>query len=223
MVRTPARSTASSPEPSPRGVGRPPAGGEDKRARILDEAVKLFAVHGYSGASLGGIARAAGISKAGLLHHFPSKETLFAQVLQRRDAAGTTIWSDPVTSPWDLLEAFVAIIEANRSQPSLVQLYSSVAAMAVSADSPAHDWLRGHFTLSVTNLTLRLEEGKAAGTVRADAPSEMMARLVVAAADGLQTQWLCQAADGLEPDAQLDMAAHVRQLVELLRDRWGLG
>lgn len=210
------------PGPSPRGVGRPPAGAEDKRARILAEAVGLFAAHGYAGTSLAEIARAAEISKAGLLHHFPSKETLFAEVLERRDMAGSAAWDDPGASPWDLLDEFVGIVEDNHEQPTLVMLYTSVAAMGVTPGSPAHDWLRRHFTLSVENLTQRLEEGKSFGTVRPEAPSEMIARLVVAAADGLQIQWLCQAADGVEPGAQLDMAAHVRELVAMLRDRWAL-
>lgn len=53
--------------------------------RILNEAVVLFGEHGYAGTSLADIANAADISKAGLLHHFSSKDELFAKVLERRD------------------------------------------------------------------------------------------------------------------------------------------
>lgn len=45
----------------------------------------LFGEHGYAGTSLADIANAADISKAGLLHHFSSKDELFAKVLERRD------------------------------------------------------------------------------------------------------------------------------------------
>ena len=52
-----------------RRPGRPKAGSEDKKARILAEALTLFSTRGYVATSLADIARAADISKAGLLHH----------------------------------------------------------------------------------------------------------------------------------------------------------
>ncbi|QFZ20833.1 TetR/AcrR family transcriptional regulator [Saccharothrix syringae] len=45
--------------------------------RILDRAAGLFARHGFAHTSLKDLADAVGLSKAGLLHHFPSKEALF--------------------------------------------------------------------------------------------------------------------------------------------------
>src|SRR4051794_39778493 len=45
--------------------------------RILDRAAELFAQHGFAHTSLKAVADAVGLSKAGLLHHFPSKEALF--------------------------------------------------------------------------------------------------------------------------------------------------
>ena len=53
-----------------RKPGRPKAGSEDKKARILAEALILFSTRGFVATSLADIARAADISKAGLLHHF---------------------------------------------------------------------------------------------------------------------------------------------------------
>lgn len=44
---------------------------------ILDRAAELFAQHGFAHTSLQSLAEAVGLSKAGLLHHFPSKEALF--------------------------------------------------------------------------------------------------------------------------------------------------
>ena len=54
---------------------RQPKVGVDER--ILDAAAALFARHGFEQTSLKSLADAVGLSKAGLLHHFPSKETLF--------------------------------------------------------------------------------------------------------------------------------------------------
>lgn len=50
---------------STRRPGRPKAGSEDKKARILAEALTLFSTRGYVGTSLADIARASDISRRG--------------------------------------------------------------------------------------------------------------------------------------------------------------
>src|SRR3978361_590109 len=48
-----------------------------KRRQILDGARRVFLAHGFDGASMGEIARAAGVPKGPLYVYFDSKETLF--------------------------------------------------------------------------------------------------------------------------------------------------
>jgi len=50
---------------------------------VLDAAERLFAEHGFSGASLADICGEVGIAKSSLLHHFPSKKRIYAAVLAR--------------------------------------------------------------------------------------------------------------------------------------------
>lgn len=64
---------------STRGPGRPRQ--PIPRRRFLEAARARFAAAGYEGASMGAIARAAGVSKSALFHHFPSKEALYVEVL----------------------------------------------------------------------------------------------------------------------------------------------
>jgi len=63
------------------------AKGEDRRQRILAVAQRLLMRNGGRGTTLGQIAQEAGVSPAGLLHHFESKEQLLNAVLDVRDAA----------------------------------------------------------------------------------------------------------------------------------------
>jgi len=51
--------------------------------RLLEAAERLFAEKGFYGASLRDIAACLSIAKSSLLHHYPSKEKLYAQVLNK--------------------------------------------------------------------------------------------------------------------------------------------
>jgi AcrR family transcriptional regulator len=62
-----------------RGPGRPRHPIE--RGTLIAIAAKIFAELGYTTASLGEIAEAAGLRKASLYHHFSTKESLYAAVL----------------------------------------------------------------------------------------------------------------------------------------------
>ena len=56
--------------------------GPGKKQEILDAAVSLFARYGYEGASVSAIAKAAGVAKSTILHHYPSKKSLYVAVNQ---------------------------------------------------------------------------------------------------------------------------------------------
>src|SRR3954449_2135322 len=55
----------------------------DRREAILDSALQVFSGRGYHAASIDEIAHEAGISKALIYEHFPSKKDLHASLLQR--------------------------------------------------------------------------------------------------------------------------------------------
>jgi AcrR family transcriptional regulator len=58
---------------------------------ILDRAAALFARRGFARTSVQEVADAVGLSKAGLLHHFPSKEALHRAVLGQAQALGQRV------------------------------------------------------------------------------------------------------------------------------------
>ena len=222
-------STPTSPQAAParrRGPGRPRAGSEDKRARILNEAVVLFGEHGYAGTSLADIANAADISKAGLLHHFSSKDELFCKVLERRDredalsilvespaGEGDTVEapvdtignldtldvagaSDLDGNPWALLERYIELLERNVAHRDLTAIYTATAVSVLDAEHPAHRWMANHLNSAVERFESSFEAGKTAGLVDPQMPSRLVARSLVALIDGLQLQWLCSTTPG---------------------------
>jgi AcrR family transcriptional regulator len=58
---------------------RPAADGT--RGRILRAGLGLFAVHGFHGTSIRGIAAEAAVQSASLYAHFPSKEAILAELV----------------------------------------------------------------------------------------------------------------------------------------------
>ena len=217
---------SESEEGDRRKPGRPRAGSEDKRERILNEAIALFGAHGYAGTSLADIATASAISKAGLLHHFSSKEELFARVLERRDQDdfASVMGGGSIEDPWELLEAFVALVAHNEAHRDLVAIYTATAMSVLDAEHPAHQWFAAHLTASVTMIEDALERGKEAGTVRPEAPSRVIARSVVALSDGLQIQWLCATTPDTAAGAEVatGMVEEIRLYVDTVRDQWSL-
>jgi AcrR family transcriptional regulator len=55
--------------------------GEETRGRILDAAVRKFAIAGYDAASVDDICSEAGVSKGAFYHHFPSKQAIFLALM----------------------------------------------------------------------------------------------------------------------------------------------
>lgn len=223
-----------SDERTSRRPGRPPAGSENKRERILVEANAIFARRGFAGTSIGDVAKAAGISKAGLLHHFASKESLVSEVLARRDAVDNELLAPESRTVWEHLDRWVELVERNSGVPGTVGLYTAMVAGGIEHSHPAHAWMHKHLLNAQEILERYFEVGKGCGHVARDAPSRELARSIVAVSDGIQIQWLCARADeiaaagvghvaGKKPihgSGELDMAAVMRQQIDLIRTRW---
>jgi TetR/AcrR family transcriptional regulator, fatty acid metabolism regulator protein len=56
----------------------------DKRARILDAAVRVFAEHGFFGATVAGIARAAGVADGTIYLYFKSKDDVLLRLFDEK-------------------------------------------------------------------------------------------------------------------------------------------
>jgi AcrR family transcriptional regulator len=187
----------------------PYAKGVAKRDEILDVAMGLFARKGYDRTSFREIARETGLSQAGLLHHFASKEELFAQVLRRRDARNEQEYDEnhghPVTA-----EGLVAIVRHNSEEPGLVRLFVTLAAESTDGDSAARSFFEERYRRLRHELASDIRRRQSADELAADMDPEVVAALLIAAADGLQIQWLL---DG----GTANMGDHLSELWSIIR------
>ena len=200
-----------------RRPGRPKAGSEDKKARILAEALTLFSTQGYVATSLADIARASDISKAGLLHHYSSKDQLLAAVLDERDRRTIVRLPRVDAGAAAALDAWAEMVSHNQRHPDGVALYTAMSAAVIDATHQAHPWFRQHLMDAIAYLTSAFEHGKQTGEVREEAPSEQIASRLVALSDGLQVQWLCSRAQG---GPTINMHEVMAGVVVDLKERW---
>ncbi|RZU63710.1 TetR/AcrR family transcriptional regulator [Zhihengliuella halotolerans] len=198
-----------------RKSGRPPgADPAARRAEILDAAEKLFSTEGYRGVSMSLVARESGMSQTGLVHHFPTKDDLLSAVLDRRDEHDMAQFDlGRSLRGWEVIRSLIALVRHNESQETMVRLYTSVAGEAVTAGHPANEWLQKHHGASRSMMERSVAEAVELGQLRPDAPAETISRLLIAAMDGLQLQWLT---DADYPTMVDDFEA----LVDTLYARW---
>ena len=184
------------------------AKGVAKRDEILEVALDVFAENGYDRTSVRQIARLTGLSQAGLLHYFSSKEELFVEVLRRRDQRNEQVYDvnrgDPVTAA-----GLVSIFQHNSAEPGLVRLFVAMSAESTATDSPARSFFTDRYRTLRAGIAADIRRQQEGGTIAADVDAEGVASVLLAAADGLQIQWL------LDPD-QIDMGAQLTRLWQRL-------
>jgi AcrR family transcriptional regulator len=161
----------------------PYAKGVAKRAEILRAALEVIARHGYRKTSTRELAAAAGLSEAGMLHYFGSKEQLFEAVLRARDEADTARFESG-----DSIDNLTAIVRHNGSVPGLVQLYSTFSAEAGDPEHGSHEYFVERYAGIRESLADAARARQAAGTLNASADPETIATLLIALSDGLQVQ-----------------------------------
>ncbi|GGU97398.1 TetR family transcriptional regulator [Actinomadura cremea] len=202
--QTPRRASGGRRAPARKGPTdrRGPTKGERTRATILDAATELFSRSGFHAVSLRDIAAQAGLTHAGLLHHFPGKEDVLVKVLGRRDRADAALLWGPDERPEALLDAIVRIVHRNMRTPGMVGLYVKISGEATDPGHPAHDYFVQRYRVLRDALTKAFSELFAQPDPPLDHDAGIVAGQFLALMDGLQTQWL------LEPEA-VDMHASV--------------
>jgi len=173
------------PTPSQRGSY---AKGKARKQEIVDAALAVFAKSGFHSGSLREVAKRVGLTTAGVMHHFASKEELFTEVLRQRDERVRAAAGD--VSSTSLLEQTRKVVAYNQSTRGLTSLYTVISAEATDDEHPAHQYFVDRYTSGRALAEATLRDAHAAGRLRDDIDIELAARLIPAVMDGLQQQWL---------------------------------
>jgi AcrR family transcriptional regulator len=181
-----------------------------RRREILDAAVEIFGSKGYAGGTLGDISDQVGMTHAGILHHFGSKDQLLLAVLLHRDETDVAgLEGQHIPDGMDLFRHLVKTAFRNEERPGIVQAYTVLSAESVTDDHPGRDFFQTRYR------TLRSEVDHAFRAVCAergiDAPDtvDRAAAAILAVMDGLQVQWL------LDPD-RVELAQASQFAIEAL-------
>lgn len=181
----------------------------DKRDRILQAAIHVFAEKGFFVARVADVAREAGVADGTIYLYFKSKEALL-QGLFEESMDRVLVWMrELAASPEPPSERLLAIFERyaqfTEDEPRLaevltVQLRESGKLMAEIASQKFGEFLQ--------ILTAIIEDGQRRGHFRADLRARTVARVMYGALDELSLSWVMS-------DARWALSAATREVLDV--------
>jgi AcrR family transcriptional regulator len=217
------KTTERGSETNPRGIAQ--------REKILDIATELFASHGYKGTGMLEIAKRVGMSHAGILYHFGTKENLLRAVLARRDRLHDDLIADfqeidderreklhdNVVADFRStgLATFLgkyATAANNLMEPEvLTRLVAVLRAENLNPGDPLYEMFDFRTKQTREFIAAEIRSGQEGGDYRADIDPDAKAVEILAFIIGLEMQWLLNKS---AIDLEKVYASFVRALVD---------
>lgn len=171
-----------------------------KRKKILRAAIETFGAKGSANGTLTDIADQVGMTHAGVLHHFGSKQNLLLEVLEFRDQDDVAHLADRhIPGGPALFAHLVDTALRNAQRPGIVQVYTVLSSEAVTEDHPAKAYFHDRYSTLRLEIDAAFRELCAQENVSDPDTIDKAAASILAVMDGLQLQWL------LDPTA-IDLA-----------------
>lgn len=163
----------------------------EKREQILKAAIEIFGNKGSTNGTLADVAEQVGITHAGVLHHFGSKQKLLLEVLayrDRDDVAGLA--QKHIPGGPELFLHLVRTAFTNEKRPGIVQAYTVLSAESVTDEHPSRPFFEERYTTLRREVTAAFHELCAQEGVRDPDSIAAASAAILAVMDGLQLQWL---------------------------------
>lgn len=178
-----------------------------RREQILDAAVELFAASGSRGTSIAAVARRVGITDAGVLYHFKTKQDLLLAALAHYDDAVERHVAATRARGIELLRLVREWGAGMERTPGISSLLITLSAEHLSGDSPARRYIQSRYHRQLDSYTAAFATAAAAGDLRADLDPVHEASALIAHLDGIRLQWFLL-------DRSFSMAGSVRTYVD---------
>src|SRR4030042_6960031 len=189
---------------------------EDRREQILRSAIAVFARANYGATRISDIAAEAGISEAMIYKHFPSKRSIFLEILEHKSARILEVWKREVQREPDALEALRRLVlvyyRTAKEHPDELKIHWR--AISEIGDRTIRARLRKDYQGFIRFVTSVIEKGIRQGVIRKGVDVEAMAFLYTGGGIVVNTMIL------LALDKQFDekllprVSDHLRALLE---------
>jgi AcrR family transcriptional regulator len=164
---------------------------ERKRTEILKAAIEIFGAKGSANGTLADIAEQVGMTHAGVLHHFGSKQKLLLEVLAYRDESDVAGLAEKhIPDGPALFLHLVKTALANELRPGIVQVYTVLSSESVTDGHPARGFFEHRYAKLREEVSAAFRELCAQEGVTDTAAISTASASILAVMDGLQLQWL---------------------------------
>ncbi|MFY7067809.1 TetR/AcrR family transcriptional regulator [Nocardiopsis changdeensis] len=164
--------------------------GDTRRTAILAAATREFGRKGYESARIADIARAAGVTDAGVLHHFPRKKDLFLAVVELREDVYRELYLREITTVRDLCDGLVAAVRRAAQDPDLVRFRRMLTGAAGIEGHPIEGRHRHNLERALEEFVPVVRDGIGSGELAADTDPERTVLELLALNEGIRDQWL---------------------------------
>lgn len=187
---------------------------EDKRRRIIDAAVDVFAEKGFFGAKVSEIAEAAGVADGTIYLYFKSKDDLLISLFEEKMGEIVRRLQELLADIHDPEAKMRAYIHGHLSlvaeQPNLMQVLTielRQSARFIKEYSPKA------FAKYLAVVGQILDEGRRSGVFRSDLDPGVFRRALFGAVDEIAREWVLKSR---EPDAKFDAGKTGEQIAEFI-------
>jgi TetR/AcrR family acrAB operon transcriptional repressor len=166
------------------------------RQDLLDAALQVFSRQGYQAARLQDIAKAAGVTRGAIYHHFGSKAGLFNSLTDEASAQESGAVEAAIAEGGSLVEIMARIMTYSLSllEESLRLRQVFELSMFKAGTDPELQVARQKHAeqteLLVSNTASIMAQGIANGELRSDLDPKTVARAFIAYQNGVATLWL---------------------------------
>jgi len=168
--------------------------GVARREALINAAIDLWSTTGWRGTGITAVAQRAGVTPAGLLHHFGTKERFLLAVLAEMDRRTLAQFENAPTG-LDALRLLPELVRQPGERPGLWKLHLMLQAENFDEGGPAYDYYVGRHRYLHDRFAGIVRDGQQLGEIRADASPDLVATDILAFLLGLQVHRIHGPAD----------------------------